>query len=68
MAKNMDKVVYDKDFKWRIVKKYGELMMQGGDKNSERWSNWFFRISNEPKKHWIYYPEFNVWRCNISSF
>lgn len=34
----------------------------------ESWedTHWFFRTSTEKKHGWIYVPEFNLWRSNIS--
>lgn len=34
----------------------------------ESWedTNWFFRTSTEKKYRWIYVPEFNLWRSNVS--
>ena len=52
---------------YRKVVKYGiptvEIRYTGAE-----WAGWYFLFSEEPKKYWIYIPELNVWRSNVSAF
>lgn len=52
---------------YRLVMKWGRQCVEARYTGTE-WSGWYFLISKEPKAHWIYIPEFNVWRCNVSAF
>lgn len=52
---------------YRKVTKWGRQCVEARYTGTE-WSGWYFLISKEPKAHWIYIPEFNVWRCNVSAF
>ena len=52
---------------YRRVIKYGRQLVEIRYKGTE-WTGWYFLISDEPKKYWIYIPELNVWRSNVSAF
>ena len=54
---------------YRKVIKYGREYLEARYEGSEwRESGWYFEISKEPKKYWIYIPEFKVYRSNVSAF
>lgn len=52
---------------YRKVTKYGRQCVEARYTGTA-WTGWYFLISDEPKPHWIYIAELNVWRCNISAF
>ena len=47
---------------WKFVKRYGKVYVAPLEKPS-----WVFHYSKTEKKNWIYIPELNVYRCNISA-
>lgn len=52
---------------YRIVKKYGRTFVEARHQNEE-WNGWLFLTSTEPREHWIYIPDLDIWRCNVSAF
>ena len=52
---------------YRIVKKYGRTFVEARYQGEE-WNGWLFLTSTEPRKHWIYIPDLDIWRCNVSAF
>lgn len=52
---------------YRRVRKWGHDVVEARYIGTE-WTGWYFAISKEPKAHWIYIPELNVYRCNVSAF
>ena len=52
---------------YRKVIKWGRQCVEARYIGTE-WTGWYFLYSQEPKAGWIYIPELNVWRCNVSAF
>ena len=49
----------------RIVKKWGLTFVEIRYKG-ENWHGWLFLASETPKRNYIYVPELNIYRSNIS--
>ena len=50
---------------YRIAKLWGLTFVEIRYKGEE-WHNWLFLASETPKKGWIYVPEVNMYRRNVS--
>jgi hypothetical protein len=59
--------MHNKKLEYRRVTKWGRQCVEARYIGTE-WTGWYFLIADEPKAGWIYIPELNVWRCNVSAF
>lgn len=50
---------------WRMIRKYGNLYLEG-KYAGEEWHGWLFPTDAEKHDHWIWMPEFDVYRRNMS--
>lgn len=53
------------DREYRLVNKWGRMFVEARYKGEE-WSGWLFAASKTEKRNWIYVPELDVYRCNVS--
>lgn len=50
---------------YRLVHKWGRMFVEIRYKGNE-WRGWMFAASKAWKRNWIYVPELDVYRCNVS--
>lgn len=53
---------------WRLVKVYGKTYAEPKYRCDKTWSGILYRVSKEPKPHWIWNDELGVYRSNVSAF